>query len=113
MSLRKGADKITQAAIQASLPDAAVAQALQTHHLQGNLYVIAVGKVAWQMADAAAKTIGSCIKHGVVITKYNHSKGVIGAMDIFEAGHPYRAKILCLRPRLQSRSPSRCRRLIL
>ena len=33
MSLREDADKITQAAIQASLPDAAVAQALQTHHL--------------------------------------------------------------------------------
>lgn len=88
MSLREDADKITQAAIQASLPDAAVAQALQTHHLQGNLYVIAVGKAAWQMADAAAKTLGSRIKHGVVITKYNHSKGAIGAMDIFEAGHP-------------------------
>ena len=88
MSLREDADKITQAAIQASLPDAAVAQALQTHHLQGNLYVIAVGKAAWQMADAAAKTLGSRIKHGVVITKYNHSKGAIGALDIFEAGHP-------------------------
>ena len=40
------------------------------------------------MAKAAWDEIGDRIDSGVVVTKYDHSKGPIGKLEIFEAGHP-------------------------
>lgn len=40
------------------------------------------------MANAAQKVLGDAILDGVVITKYDHSRGTIGNLRIFEAGHP-------------------------
>ncbi|MCD8069378.1 MAG: glycerate kinase [Lachnospiraceae bacterium] len=89
MKLREEADRIIQKSIQRVLPDAAVVQALAGKQFgSGNIYVVAVGKAAWQMAKAASDFMGDRIKAGVVITKYEHVKGGIRNMTCFEAGHP-------------------------
>lgn len=89
MSLREDADRIICAAITAARPENAVVRALEkTAFGNGRLVLIAAGKAAWQMADAAASYLGDAITSGVVITKYGHSRGPIGGLKIFEAGHP-------------------------
>lgn len=89
MSLRNDADYIIKKSIQKVLPDEAVAQALRKKEFNtGNIYVVAAGKAAWQMAKAAADLIGEQIEAGVVVTKYNHVMGEIPKMKCFEAGHP-------------------------
>lgn len=40
------------------------------------------------MAKAAYDVLGAAITGGAVITKYDHVKGPIGALELFEAGHP-------------------------
>ena len=40
------------------------------------------------MANAAGNTLSTRITSGAVITKYGHSRGPIGPLQIFEAGHP-------------------------
>jgi hydroxypyruvate reductase len=49
--------------------------------------LVAVGKAAWQMANAAVQYLGS-VDSGIVITKYDHIKGEIPAILCCEAGHP-------------------------
>ena len=88
MELRKAAQTIIDRAIAAAQPGEAVRRALEQQPLSGVLYVVAIGKAAWQMADAAHAALGSAIRAGVVITKYGHSRGDIGTLTIFEAGHP-------------------------
>lgn len=78
-----------RAALSAAMPDAAVAAALKEADFgSGRLIVVSVGKAGWQMARAAYDQLGSRITSGMVITKYDHSKGPIGNLDIYEAGHP-------------------------
>ena len=89
MSLRQDADRIIEAALRSALPDSAVRRALgRISFRDGRTVLIAAGKAAWQMADAAYKELGSRIDGGVVITKYGHSRGPIGNLQIHEAGHP-------------------------
>ena len=89
MSLREDADKIIAHAIHQVLPDQAVKQALEEKEFtSGNIYVVATGKAAWQMAKAAQELLGSQIKSGVVVTKYAHVKGEIPRITCYEAGHP-------------------------
>ena len=88
-NLRKDADRIIDRAIKESLPDSAVRKALQEFpETKGKVVLIAVGKAAWQMADAAYGFLGNRISGGVVVTKYDHSKGRIGNLEIYEGGHP-------------------------
>lgn len=88
-NLRKDADRIIDRAIKESLPDSAVRKALQEFpETKGKVVLIAVGKAAWQMADAAYSFLGERITSGVVVTKYDHSKGKIGNLEIYEGGHP-------------------------
>ena len=88
-NLRKDADRIIDRAIKESLPDSAVRKALQEFpETKGKVVLIAVGKAAWQMADAAYGFLGDRICSGVVVTKYDHSKGPIGPLEIYEGGHP-------------------------
>ena len=88
-NLRKDADRIIDRAIKESLPDSAVRKALQEFpETKGKVVLIAVGKAAWQMADAAYGFLGNRISGGVVVTKYDHSKGKIGNLEIYEGGHP-------------------------
>ena len=87
--LKTHADKIISAALAAAMPDAAVEKALdQADFGKGKVILIAAGKAAWQMAHAAYTRLGCRIHKGVVITKYHHSRGPIGDLDIREAGHP-------------------------
>ncbi len=89
MSLREDAKFIYERAIEASLPDSAVKKALSDFDFpKGRLLLVAIGKAAWQMAKAAHGILGEKIDSGVVITKYGHSKGEIGKLEIYEAAHP-------------------------
>ncbi|MBR0465074.1 MAG: DUF4147 domain-containing protein [Clostridia bacterium] len=85
---REDADYIVRTAIDAVLPEAAVARALSNVELTGRVVLLAVGKAAWRMAKAAYDELGPRVDSGMVITKYGHSQGPIGAFRIFEAGHP-------------------------
>ena len=84
--LRLEAETIACRAIEAVKPDEAVRRALENIRPEGNVYLVAVGKAAWQMAAAAAPLVR--VHQGIVITKYQHSMGPIGDLWIFEAGHP-------------------------
>ena len=89
MTLRNHANAIMNAALHAAMPDTAVREALKKARFsQGKLILIAAGKAGWQMANAAWEQLGERIHRGVVITKYDHSKGPIGSLAIYEAGHP-------------------------
>ena len=86
--LRNQADRIVSRAIEAALPDAAVARALEGIALSGRVILIAVGKAAWQMANAAYGHLGRRIDAGMIISKYGHIKGPVGDFLCREAGHP-------------------------
>ena len=88
MSLRKQAEQIISAALQAAQPHTAVKKALACAEFGGRLILVAAGKAAWQMAKAAHEELGGRIDRGVVITKYDHSRGKIADFSIYEAGHP-------------------------
>ncbi len=89
MELRENAQKIITAALDAAMPDTAVRAALKEMDApQGKLILVAAGKAGWQMAKAAVDQLGSRIDGGVVVTKYDHSKGPLGNLAIYEAGHP-------------------------
>lgn len=94
-SLRDDAQTIVEESIQAVLPEAAVKKALADKTLQensqnceGKTVVLAIGKAAWNMAKATKDVLGETISTGIVLTKYEHSKGPIPGFEIVEAGHP-------------------------
>ncbi len=86
--LRGDAHRIINRALRAALPDRAVKQALTRLSLPERVTLVAVGKAAWVMAQAAAEYLGERVDQGVVITKYEHARGPLPGLDIFEAGHP-------------------------
>lgn len=86
--LRKQADRIIASAIDAVLPDAAVARALEREVFPGRVILVAAGKAAWQMAKTAHTYLGGQVDRGIVITKYGHIKGPVGDLLCREAGHP-------------------------
>lgn len=86
--LRHDAEAIARRAIDAVKPDAAVRRALENVTLTGNIYLVAVGKAAWQMAAAAAAHLKQPICRGTVVTKYRHVMGDIPGCACYEAGHP-------------------------
>ena len=98
--LRKDAFKIIETCIKEMQPGDAVRRALKGHAFTGRLFLLAVGKAAWPMADAAYETLGDRVERGIVITKYGHSQGQIcesedpvrsntsSIIKIYEAGHP-------------------------
>ena len=88
LELKKAADRIVKAAIQAVLPDAAVKRALTGKAFPGKVILVAAGKAAWQMAKAASDCLGDRIDGGVVVTKYDHVMGEIPHLTCVEAGHP-------------------------
>lgn len=92
MSLRSDADQIIRESIKKVLPDEAVTKTLRSKLEdglgEGNIYVISIGKAAWQMANAAYFVMKNKITSGIVITKYGHVSAQIPGMRCFEAGHP-------------------------
>ena len=87
-TLKADAMHIALGAVEAVMPDNAVKRALQNISLRGNVYLVAVGKAAWQMAAAAVKYLDFPVKDGIVLTKYDHVKGDIPNVRCYEAGHP-------------------------
>lgn len=89
MGLREDAEKIIEESIRQVMPGEAVAAALKEAVFpEGKIFVAAVGKAAWQMAEAAAEILGDRIEAGIVVTKYGHAEGTIPKMKCFEGGHP-------------------------
>ena len=86
--LRADAEKIVRSAIEAVKPDEAVRRALKNVTLSSRVYLVAVGKAAWQMAAAAVQELTVPLCDGIVITKYGHAMGQLPGLRIFEAGHP-------------------------
>jgi hydroxypyruvate reductase len=86
--LRSHAEQIVKSAIGAVLPDEAVIRALEGKTFPGKVILVAAGKAAWQMANAAWSVASEAITSGIVITKYDHVKGPIGNLLCLEAGHP-------------------------
>ena len=86
--LRNDAEHIALQAIEAVKPDAAVYRALENVNLSGNIYLVSVGKAAWQMAAAAVRYLHTPICKGIVVTKYDHVMGEIPGVSCYEAGHP-------------------------
>ncbi|MBR0137893.1 MAG: glycerate kinase [Erysipelotrichaceae bacterium] len=88
MTLRSDAKKIINSSIRAVKPDSAVKNALNGRKFnEGDIYLVAIGKAAWQMAHEAVKHVKN-IKDGIVITKYGHIMGDIRNVRCYEAGHP-------------------------
>lgn len=89
MNLSDDAQVIIDTAISDALPDTAVKKALEGENFScSRLILVAIGKAAWSMANAACSILGDKIDDGIVITKYNHSKGALPNIRIYEAGHP-------------------------
>ena len=89
MSLYTDAQEIIRRAIAACLPDQAVRRALEGRPFPaGRIYLVAIGKAAWQMAGCAVPLLGDRLEAGVVVTKRGHSKGPIPKCTVFEGGHP-------------------------
>ena len=73
-------------AISSCLPEKGVKDTLKDLDLQGDIYLVAVGKASFNMAKAAIETVK--IKRGIVISKYGHIKGSLAETECFEASHP-------------------------
>lgn len=88
--MRKQVDEIVNKLITKVNPYNSVFELLDVDSFsyEDNLIVVSIGKASWTMAKAASDKLKDRIKQGVVITKYNHSKGEIDNFKIFEAGHP-------------------------
>ncbi|MDO4549103.1 MAG: glycerate-2-kinase family protein, partial [Clostridia bacterium] len=90
MTIRQEAQRIIDAALTDAMPGAAVEQALENiaFNPSGRLFLVAVGKAAWEMARSASERLRDRLDSGIIITKYGHSKGELERISIFEAGHP-------------------------
>ena len=89
MSIYTDAQYVIQTALAACQPNAAVRRALEGKTFSsGKIYLVAAGKAAWQMANCAAGLLGERLSGGVVVTKYDHSKGEIPGCTVYEGGHP-------------------------
>ncbi|WP_312653802.1 glycerate kinase [Proteiniclasticum sp.] len=88
MNISRDARGIIDQSIKSVKPDAAVISALEDRFFGGKVVIIAIGKAAFNMADAAYGILADQVTGGVVITKYGHAEGTIGNLDIVEAGHP-------------------------
>ena len=86
--LYRDAKAIISAAIEAVKPDGAVERALGDFRPGGGrVLLVAAGKAAWQMANAAVKVLDR-VDGGIVVTKYGHVMGDIPGIRCREAGHP-------------------------
>ena len=86
--LRLDAEKAIYTAINAVLPEKAVARALAGKGFPGRVFLVAVGKAAYRMAAAALDVLESPVTDGLVISKYGHLGEPLPPLRFFEAGHP-------------------------
>lgn len=87
-SIYNDAQKMIKCIIADNMPQTAVLEALKQHEFKDNVYLVAIGKAAWTMAEAASGYLRDKLIKGIVVTKYDHSQGFLPRIDIFEAGHP-------------------------
>ncbi|MGM9605544.1 MAG: glycerate kinase [Faecousia sp.] len=86
--LRKDAECIVRRAIASVCPEEAVKKSLSGQRFSGRLYLVAVGKAAWKMAQAALDCLEQPVEQGIVVTKYGHVERPLPGITCFEAGHP-------------------------
>lgn len=86
--LRNEAEKAAYTAIGAVMPEGAVRRALLGKSFPGRVFLIAAGKAAPRMAQAALSVLSVPVESGIVISKYGHFEGPIEGLQCFEAGHP-------------------------
>ena len=87
--LHRDAHGMIDEALESIKPQCAVRKALTALPDDGKLlYLLAIGKAAWSMAEAAAEILGDRIIEGIVITKYGHVQGELKNTASYEAGHP-------------------------
>lgn len=87
-TLRSHARLIYETAIKENMPNSAVEKALSQKAFGERVVLVSIGKAGWEMAKTAYEILGDKIDSGVVITKYDHAKGPLGNIEIYEAGHP-------------------------
>ena len=81
--------EIMVAGVKAALPYGNTLDILKSLSLPQRVYVLAVGKAAVPMAQAAEDFLGDRIKKGLLVTKYFHTDGFSSPrFEIIEAGHP-------------------------
>ena len=88
MKLFKDASYIIKNSLESIKPKKAMEKVIDKIDLNKDIYVLAFGKAAWEMSKILSDQIGSHIKDGLIITKYDHSFGHIAKFKIIEAGHP-------------------------
>ena len=89
MKLREDCDFIVRHALAQVQPDQAVRRALRNRSFDaGRLVLVAAGKAAWSMSQAAWACLNRKPDCGILITKYDHSMGPVGTLELWEAGHP-------------------------
>lgn len=86
--LRNEAEKAAYTAIGAVMPEGAVRRALLGKGFPGRIFLIAAGKAAPRMAQAALSVLSVPVESGIVISKYGHFDRPIEGLQCFEAGHP-------------------------
>lgn len=85
-TMREDAERIMYAAIAAAQPGRLVREALAAERLTGRIVLLAAGKAAWAMAQAACACVP--VRRGIVITKDGHLGGALPPLELAEAGHP-------------------------
>lgn len=87
--MKKDALEIVKAAVKAADPYENTKRILSDLVIPERVNVIAVGKAAVPMARAAEDVFGKRIQKGLLVTKYQHSKGFCSPFfEIIEASHP-------------------------
>lgn len=82
------AKKMIEAALRSADPLKNVTDALKRQHYSGSLTVVAAGKAACTMAQAAYDVLGGQIGTGFALTKYGHAINLPDVFTVREAGHP-------------------------
>jgi len=80
------AKRICINAINACLPTSSLRRAMEGINIKGDIYLLAVGKAAYEMAKTVSTLVN--IKQGIVISKYGHIDGYLDNITCYEAGHP-------------------------
>mgnify|MGYP001519574709 CR=1 FL=1 len=85
-TMREDAETILREAVAAAQPGRLVREALAAERLTGRIVLLAAGKAAWAMAQAACACVP--VRRGIVITKDGHLGGALPPLELAEAGHP-------------------------
>ncbi len=84
----RDAEEIIRKSIADILPDNAVRTALVNKRFPKDVYVVAVGKAAWKMAQTCQQIMGERIRRGIILTKYGYAQEGLKGFEVVEAGHP-------------------------